>query len=563
MAPSEQGVSRRTFVRLSVSAAASVGLWLVACGTAPTPPGPAPSPAGAGTSVLKLPSYVPFNGLKPDLPADNSGVDPAFFTFPQTLTRSVNATPGSGGDVTAVTILTQNAPAPVEQNAAWQAINTDLGVNLKFTLALNNDYPAKLAAIVAGGDLPDLMFNTITGSIQNVPDFVRTQCADLTPYLAGDAVKDYPNLATLPTLAWKSCVFNGAIYGVPISRPPFNQVQIIRKDLFDATGLGVPKTAEDLKRILVGITHAPDRWGTGALGTMAFNLTAGSPLVSMFGAPNNWKLASGHLMKDFETEEFRAAVGYAHDLFAAGLYHPDSVTMTVPQANTNFNGGKFAMYVSSWFAYELKWQGLASAGSPKDKVDILDPFGHDGGQPLYHFGPGSFGMSFVKKSTPDRTRMLLRILNYLAAPFGTQEWALLSYGVKGVDYNLDDSGNPVLTNQGKADITDAPVWKYLTVNAPTLFDIYSPKDWATGTHAHEQALARVGTLDPTLGLFSPTYSGTSVTFNGNFYSGITDIVAGRRPTSEFDALVTTWRAQGGDRSRAEYEQALATAGAGV
>jgi putative aldouronate transport system substrate-binding protein len=312
--------------------------------------------------------------------------------------------------------------------------------------------------------------------------------------------------------------------------------------------------------VLVAITNpSADQWGSGALGTSAFNLTAGSPLVSMFNAPNNWKLDANQLTKDFETEEFKAAVAFARDLYVAGVYHPDSVTMTVPQANTNFNGGKFAMYVSSWFAYELKWQALATGGSPRDRVDVLDPFAHDGGQAIYHFGPGSFGMTFVKQSPPDRIKLLLRVLNYLAAPFGTEEWALLSNGVKGTDYDLDSNGNPVLTAQGKADITDAPVWKYLTVNAPALFDIYSPMDWATNTHAHEESMAKLGILDPTLGLFSPTFSGTSITFNGNFYSGITDIVAGRRPMSDYDSLVKTWRDQGGEKSRAEYEAALAKA----
>ena len=540
-----------------------MAIWLAACARPNVPASTNPvATAASATTSLQLPTYVPFTGVKPDLPAGDKGIDPAFFSFPTTLTRSVTETPGNGGDVTAVTILTQTAPTPLEQNAAWQEINRQLGVNLKFDLALNNDYPAKLATIVAGGDLPDLILNNVAGSIKNVPEFVRSQCQDLTPYLSGDHVKDYPNLASLPTLSWKSCVFNGAIYGVPISRPPFNLVQIIRKDLFEATGLGSPKNADDLKKVLLAITNAPDRYGTAGLGGGAFNLGTASPLAAMFGAPNNWRLDSGKLTKDFETDEFKAAAAYTRDLFAAGLYHPDSVTMTVPQANTNFDAGKFAMYVSSWFAYELKWQNVAAGGkNPKDAVDILDPIAHDGGTPHYHFGPGSYGMSFIKKSTPDRTQMLLRILNYLAAPFGTQEWALLSYGVKGVDFNFDDGGNPVLTRQGAADITTAAVWKYLTVNAPALYDIYSPKDWATITHAHEEKLAAAGILDPTLGLYSPTYASTSISFNGNFTSGLTDIIAGRSPMSEYDALAKAWRDQGGDKSRAEYEAALANGGA--
>jgi hypothetical protein len=36
-------------------------------------------------------------------------------------------------------------------------------------------------------------------------------------------------------------------------------------------------------------------------------------------------------------------------------------------------------------------------------------------------------------------------------------------------------------------------------------------------------------------------------------------VAGRRPTADFDQLVTDWRNGGGDQIRHEYEQALTAA----
>jgi hypothetical protein len=40
---------------------------------------------------------------------------------------------------------------------------------------------------------------------------------------------------------------------------------------------------------------------------------------------------------------------------------------------------------------------------------------------------------------------------------------------------------------------------------------------------------------------------------------IQEIVAGRRPMSDYDGLVKDWRAGGGDQMRAEYEQAYAAA----
>ena len=51
-------------------------------------------------------------------------------------------------------------------------------------------------------------------------EFVKATCQDLTQFLAGDAIKDYPNLAAIPKYAWSnsSCVIDGALYSWPIHR---------------------------------------------------------------------------------------------------------------------------------------------------------------------------------------------------------------------------------------------------------------------------------------------------------------------------------------------------------
>jgi MFS family permease len=60
-----------------------------------------------------------------------------------------------------------------------------------------------------GDDLPDIIhfpggLNAFVGAAgtANLPQFLQTRSADLTPYLAGDAIKDYPFLAAIPTYAW-------------------------------------------------------------------------------------------------------------------------------------------------------------------------------------------------------------------------------------------------------------------------------------------------------------------------------------------------------------------------
>ena len=51
--------------------------------------------------------------------------------------------------------------------------------------------------------------------------------------------------------------------------------------------------------------------------------------------------------------------------------------------------------------------------------------------------------------------------------FGSQEWLLNYYGVKDIDYKFDDSGKPVPTDQGRAELT--ATWRYITSPPYALF----------------------------------------------------------------------------------------------
>jgi putative aldouronate transport system substrate-binding protein len=146
-------------------------------------------------------------------------------------------------------------------------------------------------------------------------------------------------------------------------------------------------------------------------------------------------------------------------------------------------------------------------------------------------------------------------LSFLAAPFGSQEADLMLYGVKGVDYTPDGEGIPVITAQGRSELTIP--WKYITANPSVLFDPARPMDFATLSQEDEKAMTAVAIADPTLGLYAATYYARINQLSTTFYSGVQDIVSGSRPMSDLNALVKDWRDQGGDKSRTEFEQALA------
>jgi putative aldouronate transport system substrate-binding protein len=86
-------------------------------------------------------------------------VDAGYFSFPQTLFKSVNQAPGNGEDVTLMTNLIQGAVVALDQNAAWQAVNKDMGLTVRQRLYGSGDYRNGLSTTIAGGDLPDTIYN--------------------------------------------------------------------------------------------------------------------------------------------------------------------------------------------------------------------------------------------------------------------------------------------------------------------------------------------------------------------------------------------------------------------
>jgi len=118
-----------------------------------------------------------------------------FGKYPSNPAKALpNDPPGAGGTVTIFSDAALPLPTPLEQNPAWQAVNKALNANVQFNIIAIPDYPGKLAALMAGGDLPDIIsFITIASlptAVSFVPggqQFLQAQAADLTPFLAGDA----------------------------------------------------------------------------------------------------------------------------------------------------------------------------------------------------------------------------------------------------------------------------------------------------------------------------------------------------------------------------------------
>jgi putative aldouronate transport system substrate-binding protein len=550
-------MDRRSFVQ-ALGGVVVIGLVDACAPAAPSAPQTVRPTAGGAAQV---PTYVAFKGPAADLAGTPSGVQPAYFSYPKNPQRIFQQPPLNGLEVSGIVSTPTPPPPPIDQNQTWQEVNRQMGATLRLSVVPSPDYPPKLATVMAGEETPDLVYINQGGTapVPNLLTWLQAKCMDLTPFLSGDAVKDYANLANLPTYNWKGIgtFYNGRLWGVPCPRPVISNALMVHQEMLEQIGAQMPTTADDFKRMLVALTRPNQNvWGMGAQAVTSFNSTG--IFAQIFGVPNNWRVDSnGKLVKNWETDAFKEAIGYVRDLYQAGVFHPNSTTYTAPGADGDFDAGRFAFYYSTWTGFSTVFWPQSLRLNPAAKLRPVAPFSADGkAKPQFYLGIGNFGNTYLKKTAPERARDLLRVLDFLASPFGTQEQMLLSYGIEGADYTIDADGNPITTSDGFA--TKPVPWRFMTQFPTIQYNTTKSQEYANVVHAGEEAMIGAGVQDPTLPLYSATYANSNATLQGDFLSGITDVVTGRRPIGDLNGLVADWRTKGGDKMRAEFEQALAS-----
>jgi putative aldouronate transport system substrate-binding protein len=255
----------------------------------------------AKNTAVALPSYVQYTGVKPDLPGSEKGVDPAFRNFPKDRPKVVPEKPGNGETLTGMGNIYYAVPPGPDRNTYWAGLNERLGIKLDLQMVGNADYTQKFATTIAGNDLPDMLQMQV---VANFPSLLEKRFTRLDEFLAGDAIKEYPNLANVATRHWKSTIYNGAIYGIPIPRGAVGQYHFIRADLFDAAGVSTePKGFDELLDAAKALTDPKKRrWAFGLIGSTR------TLMARMNGEPNTWREEGGKLTHVWETEIMKDAL---------------------------------------------------------------------------------------------------------------------------------------------------------------------------------------------------------------------------------------------------------------
>lgn len=537
---------RRTILKLGALGLAAGPL--AACGGG----GSRGDVGNAGKDLVPWPAHVPFAGPPPDAPGDDTGVQPLYLSYPEQTVRSVPDTVGDGSEVTVMVVSYAAPPKPVGENRFWQEINKALGVTLNVVVVPDPEYGQKMATLMAAGDdLPDIvMFSNL--SLPRRSEFIQRACADISDLVGGDAVRDYPNLANIPTYAWQGMGrIGGRLYGVPLERPKPANSLFVNRDALDAAGAPTDWDHDRFLATMKQLTGAR-RWGTGWYKTLFTGLGGITYHAGSLGAPNVWKVENGAFTHTATTPQFTAALGVMRELTEAATHYPDSLTASSTDMQNNFYNGTVATLPNGFGA--LAPQTLKQIDG-RFRLDLARPYSA-AATPWQ--GRGMFGFAAFRKASPDRLKLLLRICDYLSAPFGTTEYELVNYGVEGVHHTKD--GNR-LTTTDRYDTENSTLLPIRYVGtAPSVLYLPDSPDVARAAHDWERAVMPRSITDPSNGLQTPTGTAKGAQLDQILGDGIAAITFGRKPVSAWPDVVTQWRAAGGDAVADELAKEYAAAG---
>lgn len=535
-------IGRRSFLGLLGGAAflATSPALLTACSTSGAAP-QATSAGGLADSVAKLvPNYIPLDIVQPDIPGVD-GSTPGFTKIPTELVTSVPTPPGSGGTYTAMTPAWWAIPRSLPDNAYYEAVNERLGVTINFQPNDGNTYGDKIQTVLASPrDVPDWVVIPSWNIPPRFGQAAKGLFTDLSPYLAGDKVEKYPNLANIPTAAWKYSCFEGGLYGLPMPTPLVNDAFFYRKDLFDEMGLEQPKTADEYITIAKEITNpAKNRWGSE-------DVWNGAQL--MYGVVPKWKLVDGNLLNKFETEEYRAALEWIVKLFDSGAVHPDAVAGNAQQAKPRFESGATLMTVDGVGGWHEALGRVLPTNSDFN-MQPMDFFSPDGGDPVLFSGQPAGIFSFIKKTDdPAKVEEILALANFMAAPFGTEENLLITSGVEGKHFERDDQNIPQMTDLGRQEVTST--YQFL-VSPPTVNSQVQYPGFVEAKTEWEARQARFVQEDVFFGMQiqePPQYGSLGAPFDDL----AKDIARGRKSLKDLDSELETWKRNGGEELREFY-----------
>lgn len=436
------------------------------------------------------------------------------------------------------------------------------GTRIEFVQNDPNSYTEAAVQWIKAEEFGDgiMLFSWMTGADANFDETVVNRFANLSEVLTGDISERWPLLAGRGDEAWAASVWandpkdpdgEAGIYGIPwtLNGGPGNGM-FVRADLLAEAGLEKPTTVEEFLDVARAWTDdSAGKWAIGGTDYMTkawFRLTPGS----------GWSSQDGKIVHNNERPEFKEWVAFSRQIREEGLVHPDVGSPTF-DGKAAQRAGKVLMDQDGWSRFtDMPAKVAASGENPDLDLDVLGAITYKDWEPMYHAASGVSGWLFLSNALEkEQIEEILDVANWCAAPAGTVEQEMIVYGIEGDHWERGEDGRPAFTKAGIAAKQDSFAFTAMSGVVQTILE--GPADMVQRRFDFDASVLPVLVKDEfeTVRVTAPAGAAQAGTI---FDEKVNDIIYGRADLSTLDEAVSTWKADGGDATRAVYEEVYAS-----
>lgn len=330
------------------------------------------------------------------------------------------------------------------------------GIDVEFVPVPRNDVQAKLNALFAAGQAPDVIWEYSRGYIQElinqgvltpVEDYIKKYSTDYKQYLADNSQLE-------PYLRFNE----GEMYAIASVRSPHyiaNHGIWIRKDWLEKLDLDMPTNVEELLNVAREFKTLGDD-----IVPITFNYNKGGILDAIYQTNGGlWyvddkgKVEFGQL-----TERYTKRMALEKTMYDEGLMDREYITDTNYERQKQFLlTGKSGIYLGSWKFPEYK--DIKANNSEAEWVPmphLETEFGING---LWQGDPPRRYVAFNSEITEEKAKAAIKFLDWML----TDGWFTVRYGIEGEHYEMVN-GVPVPIDAEKNKIELSYTTEYPFIN---------------------------------------------------------------------------------------------------
>lgn len=549
--------SRRRFLAGSLGLSGALALGATGCSALSGEGGGGAGAASDASSPATLPTQIEAQmpDVEPFHVAEQEAMADVYIDNPSEFFQSVDRDPADGTDtITTFQLMWGTPPIDREDNPYWQELEKRLGVTFEPQFVPAPTYDSKFSTMLASGSIPDLVFvnDQSAAQLQAIRDGAF---ADLSEVLGGDAIEQWPNLAARTPDIWQASLKQGRIFQIPSVVARITNHVVMRRDVFEETSIGPePQDADEL------LTALTEMSGTTKDGQKIYGFTNVPDnrqlFYRLFRVGAEWQLDdSGKLVHMTETKNYAEMLTWLNAAWKAGVFDPNSLT---PEADsTAWRSGLSYEAISNTFGGSL----FADAAEQHlgTELDFFSLPGFDGTAPLIiqniPYGR-STAISAEVAQDEDRLHRVLDVLDYLSAPWGSEEHQFVTGGIEGRHWEFGELNIPV----GIDDHAEELGVQYVGVESGrTRYGAHPDSvDLAERfTQYMEQVVENSETrVLEGLESDSATFISKGPQLSQSLQDFENDVITGRSEPGALADFVSSYLSSGGEDIRGEYETAL-------